>query len=64
MPQDIKDAIADNAKEPKSVTSDGTSVTQHNISEQIEADRYIESKAATQTGLGIKRTKIVPPGAV
>ena len=66
MPDDIRTAIEEDAQAPKSATSDGTTVTQHGLQDQIAADRYLSSKAASNktTGLGIKRTKMVPPGAV
>ena len=64
MPDDIKDAIEEGAVGPASVSTDGVTVTQRSTRELIEADRYAEANRATQRGLGIKRTKIVPPGAV
>jgi len=36
---------------------------QHSLKEQIEADRYLASKDAARNGLGVRRTKMVPPGA-
>jgi hypothetical protein len=37
---------------------------QHPLSEQIAADRYLQSKKAVRSkGLGLRITKIVPPGA-
>lgn len=35
--------IAENAAGPKSVTSDGTSVSKYSIDEQIKADKYRRS---------------------
>ena len=57
-------AIADNAAGPAKASVDGQSVEQHTIREQIEADRYLESKRATRKrGLGIRLFKIVAGGA-
>jgi len=36
---------------------------QHSLKDQIEADRYLASKEAAKRGLGVKRSKLVPPGA-
>jgi hypothetical protein len=37
---------------------------QHSLAEQIEADRYLESKKASRgRGLRLRRTKMIPPGA-
>lgn len=60
----IEDAIRDNAAGPKKAQGDSGSVEQHSIPEQIEADRYLASKEAAKQGLGIRMTKVVPPGAV
>ena len=65
MPDDLEQQIIDNASGPKSAKGDSISVEQHNLSDQIAADRYLASKkAAGGKGLGIKISKIVPPGAV
>ena len=60
----ITDAIRENAAGPKRAQGDSGSVEQHSISEQIEADRYLSSKEAAKKGLGVRMTKVVPPGAV
>lgn len=49
---------------PKSGTQDGTSFTAHSLSEQIEADRYLEEKAAKgKRKLGIRMGRFKPGGA-
>ncbi len=59
----IEKAIEENVLAPKSVDSDGTKVEQHSVADLIEADRYLNSKKAIkQKGLGIKISKLVPPG--
>jgi len=60
----LEQAIADNAAGPANASVDGQSVEQHAIRDQIEADRYLESKRATRRrGLGIRLFKIVAGGA-
>ena len=44
------DQIAENAAAPKSVTSDGTTVTQHDLSDQIAADKYRRKASALSSG--------------
>lgn len=59
----IEKVIEDNALGPKSVESDGTKVEQHSIADLIEAARYLNSKKVMKKkGLGIKISKLVPPG--
>lgn len=64
MPDELEQAIRDNAAGPKKAEGDSGSVEQHSLTDQIEADRYLASKEAAKTGLGIRMTKVVPPGAV
>jgi len=64
MAEDLDESIRDNAQGPAKASGDGTSMEQHSPSEQIAADRYLASKkAAARKGLGIKLTKLSPPGA-
>jgi len=66
MPEDpnqLDDAIRENAGGPKRASGDAGSVEQHPLQDQIEADRYLNSKAAAKKkGLGIKVTRAIPPG--
>ena len=63
MPDDLTDTIRENASGPKSAKGDSISLEQHSLTEQIEADRYLSSKQAAKTkNLGLRLTKIVPPG--
>lgn len=64
MAETIEDAIQESAKGPKRAQGDSGRVEQHSLAEQIEADRYLASKEAAKKGLGVRMTKIVPPGAV
>jgi hypothetical protein len=65
MPDDLKDTIAENAAGPKRAKGDSSEMEQHSLQDQIAADRYLESKKASGKGkgLGIRTTKLVPPGA-
>ena len=63
MAQELDQAIIDNAQGPAKASGDATSMEQHPLPDQIAADRYLESKkAARKKGLGIKLTKLAPPG--
>lgn len=60
---DLEQAIRDNAAGPARVRGDAGSVQQHPLPDQIEADRYLNAKAATKKkGLGIKMTRAIPHG--
>ena len=64
MSDDLEDNIRNNAKAPARASNDSGSVEQHNLKDQIEADKYLASKRATQTkNRGLRFNKIVPPGA-
>jgi len=63
MPDEVEQAIKDNAAGPKRAKGDSGEVEQHDLKDQIEADRYLNSKAAAKKKrLGIKMAKAVPPG--
>jgi len=65
MPEELEQAIKDNAAGPAKASFDGQSVEQHALRDQIEADRYLSGKEATRKkGLGVKFVKLEPPGAV
>lgn len=64
MAKDLDKQIRQNAKGPKRAKGDSGEMEQHSLKDQIEADRYLESKkAAKKKGLGVKMSKLVPPGA-
>lgn len=64
MAKDIEKAIEENAQQPKRASGDSVSVEQHGLQDQIAADRYLNSKeAAKSKGLGVRTSKLVPPGA-
>jgi hypothetical protein len=61
---EMDQAIKDNVLGPKSAESDGHKVEQHSIKDQIEADRYLNSKQAMKKkNWGLKMSRIIPPGA-
>lgn len=65
MANDVEKAIQENAKGPKRAKGDSVEMEQHDLADQIEADRYLASKqAAKAKGLGVRMSKLVPPGAV
>ena len=62
--ENLDTQIRDNAAGPKKATGDSGSVEQHSLNDQITADRYLASKkAAKSKGLGIRLSKLVPPGS-
>ena len=64
MADDLEQTIRENAQGPAEAHGDSGGVKQHSLAEQIEADRYLESKkAARKKGLGVATKKLVPPGA-
>jgi len=64
MAEELADAIREAAQQPAEVSVDGQTVKQQPLRDQIEADRYLASKDAAKRGLGVRMTKVVPPGAV
>jgi hypothetical protein len=61
---ELDDAIRTSAERPEEATVDGVRMKQHPLPDQIAADRYLASKkAARSKGLGVRLTKVVPPGA-
>ena len=63
MPKDLEDTIRDNAQGPGEARDEARAMKQHSLRDQIEADRYLASKnAARQKGLGVRISKLVPPG--
>jgi len=63
MAEDLENSIRDNANGPRRARGDSGEVEQHDLKDQIEVDRYLNSKQAAKKGLGIRISKLVPPGA-
>jgi hypothetical protein len=65
MAEDLNEVIKQNAQGPSKASGDSGSVEQHPLTDQIAADKYLASKTASQgKGMGIKFSKLSPPGAV
>jgi hypothetical protein len=63
LAEELENSIKTNAEGPAKASGDAGSVEQHKLSEQIAADKYLESKKASRVkGLGIKLAKIAPGG--
>ena len=63
MTDGLDSAIQENAGGPKKASGDSVSVEQHDLTDQIAADKYLESKRASRAkGLGMKMVKISPGG--
>ena len=64
MAEELDNKIRDNASGPKRAKGDSVEMEQHGLTDQIAADRYLASKkAAKSKGLGLRVSKLVPPGA-
>jgi hypothetical protein len=60
---ELNDTIRDNAAGPAKVSGDAGSVEQHDLADQIAADRYLAAKdAANKKGRGLRFNKLSPPG--
>ena len=64
MAEDLEQTIRENAQGPAEATVDNQTVKQPSLRDQIAVDRYLASKGAAKKGLGVRRVRIVPPGAV
>ena len=63
---DLATAIETSAAGPAQASADGQSVTQHNLKDLIEADKYLAQKSAATTNkrFGMRFAKLSPPGTV
>ena len=62
--EDLTDAIRESAGTAKRAKGDNGEMEQHSLPDQIAADRYLRSLAATKVGpKRLRLTKIVPPGS-
>lgn len=53
--------VAGNA--PRRASNDAGTIEQHSLQEQIELDRYLNSKKASKKrGLGVRIGNVIPPG--
>lgn len=58
----LENDILTNAQQPKKVVGDEGSYTAHDLKDQIAADTYLSSKAASRKKFPLKMVKMVPPG--
>lgn len=64
MADDLEQSIRENAQQPAKTSVDSVNVEQHSLADQIEADRYLQSREAMRSKrLGLRLTKIIPPGS-
>ena len=63
MTEDLENSIQESAQAPRRVRGDSGEMEQHSLPDQIEADRYLNSKRAAKKGVGVRFTKLSPPGA-
>lgn len=67
MSDEVSDALKQAAVQPKRVRTDAGEVEAHDLREQIEADKYLASKAAASSGnvhRGLRFNRIIPPGTI
>jgi hypothetical protein len=65
MSDELRQAIQQTATGPKRVRTDAGEVESQDISQQIEADKYLSAKAAAaKNHRGLRFSTIVPPGSV
>lgn len=67
MSNDVSNSLEQAAQGPKSVRTDAGEVTQHDLTQQIEADKYLSAKrAANATGnnRGLRFNVLKPPGTI
>ncbi|MAE40161.1 MAG: hypothetical protein CML07_04450 [Psychrobacter sp.] len=63
MGTNLEDTIRTNAEGPKRAKGDSGEMEQHSLKDQIEVDRYLNSKTAVNSkSRGLQFSKLVPPG--
>jgi hypothetical protein len=60
--EQIRDQLIKSAGQPKSITVDGETFTQHGLTELLAAYRTVEALTPKKNS-GLRFAKIVPPGA-
>lgn len=64
MPDELDDAILENATGPKQVSGDEGTVVQHSLQDQIAAAKHLAGTAsADKPARGMRFTQLIPPGA-
>ena len=65
MANELSESICQNAQGPARAQGDAGSVEQHPLPDQIAADKYLASKAATKTRKrGLLFNQLIPPGTI
>lgn len=65
MADELTDIIKRNAEGPAEAHGDAGGMKQHSLPDQIAADKHLANKNALSSGsMGLRRRKIVSPGAV
>lgn len=64
MPDEVRDQIQENVRAPQRVKGDEGEVEEHDLTEQIAADRFLSSADAVDASgsRGLRFSKIKPPG--
>jgi len=63
MSDELLEKIETNASAPKTASVDGRSATQHDLSDQIEAQKFLDSRTIAKKASRLVFNQIVPPGA-
>jgi len=64
MVEELDNTIRDSANQPARASGDSGSVEQHKLTDQIEADKYLASKAASRrSSWPLRLFKLSAPGA-
>ena len=68
MGDELREAIEQTATGPKRVRTDAGEVEAQDISQQIEADKYLSARSAvsgaTNRHRGLRFSKLIPPGTI
>lgn len=66
MSEELRSAIESTATGPKRVRTDAGEVEAQDISQQIEADKYLSARSAVSAAgnrhRGLRFSKLIPPG--
>lgn len=65
MPDDVKNAIEQNAQGPNMARGDSVEVRQHALEDQVKADKYLSANQGARKRFGgIRIAKLSAPGTV
>lgn len=64
MANDVEKAVEESVSQPKRVKGDSGEIEQHSLTDQIEVAKFVASTAAVKKKpFGLRRAKLIPPGA-